>query len=254
MLPAQEGLGEVVNGLSVDVEGFAESMAESFPVPRSFLSTEEADREIRQNMAFVLDLFDQMGVKATFFFLGRIAETAPEVVSQAALRGHEIACHGYQHSRVTDRGAFERDIAKAKRLLEDVAGVPVRGFRAPDFSITKQTLWAIDVLRELGFQYDSSIFPIGFHDVYGIGEWSPTILEVAPGFWEFPLATFAVLGRTLPVAGGGYFRLYPFWLTRHAIRRINRSGQPAMIYLHPYEIGPVAPRLPGLSLYRRFRH
>jgi polysaccharide deacetylase family protein (PEP-CTERM system associated) len=149
---------------------------------------------------------------------------------------------------------FRGGLASSKALLEDLAGAPVRGFRAPDFSITRDSLWALDTLLELGFGYDSSIYPTGIHDVYGIDGATPGIHTHGNGLVEYPLATAEIAGRRIPFGGGGYFRLYPVSMTERLIRRQNTAGLPCMFYIHPYEVGPAIPRIAGLSAYRKFRH
>jgi polysaccharide deacetylase family protein (PEP-CTERM system associated) len=207
----------------------------------------------------LLDILDRERIRATFFVLGWVAERHPSLVREIASLGHEIGCHGYGHqmiSRLT-REEFERDVTRAKAALEDATGRLVIGYRAPTFSVMRDTLWSLDVLCEAGFRYDSSIFPI-LHDRYGIPDAPrfPHRMKAPNGceLTEFPLSTVLVLGRRVPVAGGGYFRLFPYALTRRAIARINaHEGQPAMIYLHPWEIDPDQPRLPVGPL-TRFRH
>jgi polysaccharide deacetylase family protein (PEP-CTERM system associated) len=207
----------------------------------------------------LLDILDRERIRATFFVLGWVAERHPSLVREIASLGHEIGCHGYGHqmiSRLT-REEFEGDVTRAKAALEEATGRPVIGYRAPTFSVMRDTLWSLDVLCEAGFRYDSSIFPI-LHDRYGIPDAPrfPHRMKAPNGgeLTEFPLSTVLVLGRRVPVAGGGYFRLFPYALTQRAITRINaHEGQPAMIYLHPWEIDPDQPRLPVGPL-TRFRH
>ncbi len=142
----------------------------------------------------------------------------------------------------------------AKKNLEDISGQPVYGFRAPDFSITKKSLWAIDILKELGFIYDSSIYPIGIHDVYGIKDAETFIYKFPNGLIEFPMSTIELFGKRIPFGGGGYFRLYPLMLTKAFISKLNKQGQPVMFYIHPYEAGPVIPKITPMSRFRSFRH
>jgi polysaccharide deacetylase family protein (PEP-CTERM system associated) len=245
-----------VNALTIDVEGFAESNRQSFDIDAQYVDDPGEIREIERNMSVVLDLLSEVGVRATFFFVGTVAEHLPAVVRETAGRGHEIGSHSFVHTRVFDLepGAFRRGLASSKALLEDLAGAPVRGFRAPDFSITRESLWALDTLLELGFDYDSSIYPTGIHDVYGIDGATPGIHTHANGLVEYPLATVEIGGRRIPFGGGGYFRLYPVPVTEWLIRRENTAGLPCMFYIHPYEVGPARPRIAGLSAYRRFRH
>jgi len=206
----------------------------------------------------ILDILDRERVRATFFILGWVAERHPGLVREIASLGHEIGCHGYGHRMIQHltRSEFERDVTRAKSALEDAIGHAVLGYRAPTFSIMRETLWSLEVLCEAGFRYDSSIFPI-VHDRYGISDAPrfPHRLRDPNGcdLVEFPMSTVMLVGRRVPVAGGGYFRLTPYTLTRRALRRINREGQPAMVYLHPWELDPDQPRLPAGRL-TRFRH
>jgi polysaccharide deacetylase family protein (PEP-CTERM system associated) len=246
----------LTNCFSVDVEGFAESNAQSFAIPDAFRDRRREDGEVERNMEVILALLARHNVRGTFFFLGRLARDLPAVVRATAAAGHEIGCHSYEHLRVfgVPRAEFREKLGAAKRALEDVAGRPVLGFRAPDFSITAASLWALDVLKELGFAYDSSVHPTGLHDVYGVAGAPPGIHRLPNGLLEFPPATFSLLGRRIPFAGGGYFRLFPLWLTRALMRAANARGEPVMLYIHPYEIGPELPQIPGLTALRRFRH
>jgi polysaccharide deacetylase family protein (PEP-CTERM system associated) len=251
-----ESQDSVINAFSVDVEGFVESNVQSFTVDEKYLDRAAENREIEKNVYHTLELLDELKVKATFFFLGRIAKDIPKIVKESSQAGHEIACHNYRHLRVFDieKNVFRENLAAAKKNLEDVSGKPVYGFRAPDFSITDKSIWALDILKELGFVYDSSIYPIGLHDVYGIKYASPSLSALPNGLLEFPLSTIELFGKRIPFGGGGYFRLYPLMLTKIFLLKLNDQGYPAMFYIHPYEVGPVIPQVPGLSAYRRFRH
>lgn len=207
----------------------------------------------------LLDVLERERVRATFFVLGWVAEREPRLVKEIASLGHEVACHGHGHRMLgrQSREELAADLRRAKATLEDVTGLPVLGYRAPTFSVTRDTLWGLDVVAEAGFRYDSSIFPIR-HDRYGIADAPrfPHRLRTPGGaeLVEFPPATVAIAGLRLPVAGGGYFRLYPYAVTRRAIQRLNRGeGQPAMVYLHPWELDPEQPRLP-VRLLTRARH
>jgi polysaccharide deacetylase family protein (PEP-CTERM system associated) len=248
----------VVNAFSVDVEGFIEANLEGFPsavAARCDIRPAEDD-EIRRNTFAILEWLEHFDVRGTFFFLGRIARDAPDIVRAVADARHEIACHSDEHCRVfgltPDR--FRAALDRAKRSLEDTTGCEVVGFRAPDFSITNESLWALDVLVESGIRYDSSVYPFGMHDVYGIAGSRTGIHRHPNGLIEFPLSTITLFGRQLPFGGGGYFRFYPIGLTRRWMRRANASGVPVMFYIHPYELGEVVPRVDGLPLLRRLRH
>lgn len=247
---------ETTQALTIDVEGFAESHAESVAVDPSLLEPSVSDREIAQNLDVVLALLDEWGCKATFFFLGRIAVTAPELVRRVASHGHEIGCHSLRHLRISGQSpdVFRAHLVEARSRLEDAGGREVIGFRAPDFSIGDGNRWALDALAACGFQYDSSIVPTQLHDVYGMMDVPEQPFRWPNGLVEFPLPVVHVLGLSLPIGGGGYFRLYPLTLTLSFYRKQARRGRPAAFYIHPYEIGLASPRLPGLTFARRFRH
>ncbi len=245
------------NALTFDVEEYFHAEAFAGVLRPDEWPTLES--RVTRSTGRLLDMLDREHVRATFFVLGWVAERHPALVREIASLGHEVACHGYGHRMIQHltRQEFERDVVQAKRTLEDAVGKPVIGYRAPTFSIMRETLWSLDVLAEAGFRYDSSIFPV-VHDRYGIPDAprfphrlkGPSGNEIA----EFPPSTLQLLGRRLPVAGGGYFRLFPYTFTRRAIRRINtRERQPAMVYLHPWELDPDQPRLP-VGVLTRFRH
>ncbi|AFU98972.1 polysaccharide deacetylase pda4C [Simiduia agarivorans SA1 = DSM 21679] len=208
----------------------------------------------------ILDLFDEAGIKATFFVLGWVAERNGALVQEIARRGHEVASHGYSHQLIYSQtpDVFRAETHRSKAILEDALGTAVTGYRAASYSITRKSLWAIEILADLGFQWDSSIFPTR-HDNYGIPgspEQPYQIATPAGGrITEFPL-TMAKLGPLkLPAAGGGYFRQYPYWLSRLLFNRASENGQrPQIFYLHPWEIDPDQPRIPGASWFSRFRH
>jgi polysaccharide deacetylase family protein (PEP-CTERM system associated) len=250
------GAQVVAHCLSIDVEGFVESMVESFSVPDRYFDSNAEASEIDVNVDATLDLFDQLGIKGTFFIMGRIAERQPSIVKKIADGGHEIASHSYFHRRIYNqtRATFSAEAAKAKMLLEDITGRQILGFRAPDFSIRSDTLWVLDELRDAGYFYDASLTPTDVHDVYGNKGIPQTIYRLDNGLYEFPASTFKMMGKTLPFGGGGYMRLYPIWFSRWLLRRADRRSHSCMLYMHPYEIGPRAPRIDGMSGYRRFRH
>jgi polysaccharide deacetylase family protein (PEP-CTERM system associated) len=207
----------------------------------------------------LLDLLGAHGVSATFFVLGWVAEREPRLIREIRARGHELGCHGYAHRLIyaMNRDDFQSDVRRAKEAIEDAAGVPVFGYRAPTFSVVRRSFWALEVLAEEGFRYDSSIFPI-HHDRYGIPDAPrfPHRIALPNGgdIVEFPISTLALAGQHWPFSGGGYFRVVPYQVIRSALRRVNqREREPGMVYLHPWEMDPDQPRLPvhGLS---RFRH
>jgi polysaccharide deacetylase family protein (PEP-CTERM system associated) len=213
---------------------------------------------VSSNTQRLLDIFDEFRVRSTFFILGWVAERHPNLVRDIAWRGHEVASHGYAHRLIYDQtpAAFRHDVRRAKRVIEDACGRGLRGYRAPSYSVTPRSLWALDVLLEEGHEYDASIFPIR-HDRYGIpvSERRPYLIERQTGtLVEVPGSTTRVGLLNLPVAGGGYFRQLPYAWTRWGIARINRlEGRPAVFYLHPWEIDPNQPRLP-VGRVGRFRH
>ena len=245
----------IMNCLSIDVEGFVESHLDSFHIDEKYIDRNKENYEIEKNVNFLLELLNDLHVRATFFFLGRVARDIPNIVKEISQSGHEIASHSYEHVRITiSKDEFREKLTASKRNLEDVCGKRVYGFRAPKFSITESSIWAIDILREIGFLYDSSIYPFGFHDIYGIESAEPFIHKLPNGLIEFPLSTIQFFGRRFPFGGGGYFRLYPPSLTKLCISKTNRIGHPCMFYIHPYEVGPIIPMIPEVSLYRKFRH
>lgn len=250
------GLSPIVHALSVDVEGFAESHAQSVRVDPALMTPAVSDAEIEANLNETLAVFAEHNCLATFFFLGRIAQTAPQLVKLVADAGHEIGCHSLHHVRITgqSQSEFRTHLREARAVLQDATGQPVLGFRAPDFSIGVGNPWAFDELWEAGFRYDSSVVPTDIHDVYGMTDVPETIFRWPNGLIEFPLPVMRFLGRRIPVGGGGYFRLFPLWLTRRGFVRSERQGRPSVFYIHPYEIGAQAPRLDGLTASRRFRH
>jgi polysaccharide deacetylase family protein (PEP-CTERM system associated) len=242
--------------MSVDVEDYFHVSVFERSVPRG--GWERLEARVVANTHRLLDLFDAFDVKATFFVLGWVAERNPTLVREIASRGHELASHGYAHRLVYDQtpAQFRDDVRRAKRTLEDCAGIRVDGYRAPSFSITNRSLWALDVLIEEGHRYDASIFPIR-HDRYGIPG-SPrhpyAISRSSGSIIEVPATTVQLSGVTLPVAGGGYFRLLPYQWTRWGISRVNRDERRAAVfYIHPWEIDPDQPRLPT-TVVGRFRH
>lgn len=253
-MSADKGLPE--NALTVDVEDYFQVAALAPHIPRS--TWEQRECRIERNLERILELFERHQARATFFTLGWIAERYPQAVRRIVEAGHELASHGYGHERVThlDAAGFRDDILRAQRILEDTTGVAVRGYRAPSFSIGEHNLWALEILRDTGHLYSSSIYPI-HHDHYGMPQAprQPHHPAGAAGVVELPPATLRLRGRNLPAAGGGYFRLLPYAVSRHALQRINRhDGMPGIFYFHPWEIDPGQPRISGIGLKTRFRH
>lgn len=241
---------------SVDVEGFCEGMAESFPIPADMVRSQKEKDEIASNVDETIGFLDTHQVKGTFFILGIIAEEQPNVVRRIADAGHEIASHSYEHLRLSnmDPRTVKEVVSRSKKVLEDASGEQVIGFRAPDFSINQETLYNLDIILEAGFAYDSSIYPISGHDVYGIQNAAPEIHKLPNGMIEFPATTYRVLGKSIPALGGGYFRLYPLSLSKFILNSLEKRNQPAMFYVHPYEIGSQYPVFENMSVLRRFRH
>lgn len=246
------------NALSVDVEDYFQVSAFSREIHPSTWGG--FPLRVRDNTIRMLGLFDEHGVKATFFVLGWVAERCPELIRSIADRGHEVACHGYSHELIYQQteAQFREETARAKATLEDLCQQPVLGYRAASYSITSKSLWALDVLADLGFTYDSSIFPIR-HDRYGIPEsprWPYRVTSPQGSeLWEFPPATLSLLRYRLPVGGGGYFRLFPYAFTRFALGLLNSREQRAfMFYMHPWEIDPDQPviRSGWLSTFRHY--
>ena len=234
----------MLNALTVDVEEYFQVEALAHAVSRD--EWDRLETRVEWQTGRLLDLFAREGVHATFFTLGWVARRHPALVRRIVEGGHELACHGDAHRMITQmsRAEFRDDVTAAKKTLEDIAGVRVDGYRAPTFSVVKATLWALDELRDAGFRYDASVFPIR-HDRYGIPDAPrmPHRIDEGPGagLAEFPSSTVRVLGRNLPAGGGGYLRLLPMEYTRAALRRVTREG-PAMVYLHPWEIDAEQPR------------
>lgn len=248
--------GTVRNVFSVDVEDYFHVEAFADVVPRT--SWDGYPLRVEDNTRRLLDLLDERGIDATFFILGWVADRCPGLVREIVARGHEVACHSYWHRLVYGMTPeeFRADTRRAKDVIEQAAGCAVTGYRAPSYSITARSLWALGILAEEGFGYDSSIFPIR-HDVYGIPDAprAPWQVSTAGGsLVEYPISTFRVAGATnLPVGGGGYLRLLPFWYTRFGFNRVRAENLPLIAYVHPWEVDPDQPRIPG-RLRSRLRH
>jgi polysaccharide deacetylase family protein (PEP-CTERM system associated) len=248
------------NALTIDVEDYFQVTAFEGVVDRDDWPVYPS--RVQSNTGRVMDLLDEHGLKGTFFVLGWVAKRFPMLVREISENRHEVACHGFGHELIYNLGpdAFRKDVRLAKTTLEDITGHPVLGYRAPSYSITRKSLWALDILIEEGFKYDSSIFPI-YHDNYGIpgAERFPHEIRLNGGsILEFPLTTLGMPlpGKkiALPIAGGGYLRLLPAGVIHWGIRRINRlDRQPAVLYFHPWEIDPEQPRIKA-RLKSRFRH
>jgi len=244
------------NVMTIDVEDYFHVASLSNELKPD--SWDKIAPRVQNNTQRILDIFDQYNVKATFFVLGLVANKFPDLVKEIDRRGHEVASHGYSHQLIYNQSykEFKDETKKSKSILEQIIGKSVVGYRAASYSITEKSLWALDILADLEFKYDSSIYPVT-HDVYGISG-SPTephFLTTPNGsaLFEFPPSTYKILNYQLPVAGGGYFRLYPYWLTRYFFKSINKRSNVFAFYLHPWEIDPDQPRV-NTNALSKFRH
>ncbi|MBI1797643.1 MAG: DUF3473 domain-containing protein [Candidatus Eisenbacteria bacterium] len=230
-----------LNALTIDFEDWYQGLE----IPHT--RWDEFEERIVPAGRHLLAVLAETGTRATFFVLGWVAERYPALVREIAAAGHEIATHGWSHSFVyrMERGAFRDELSRSIALLRELAGQPILGHRAPFFSITRESLWALDVMGELGLRYDSSIYPV-LNYRYGISDaerWPHAVAAGGTTLLEFPISTWRLWGRNVPIAGGAYFRIFPYAVTRHAFRSINREGHPAVFYLHPWEIDPRHPRI-----------
>lgn len=266
------------NVLTIDVEDYFHVSAFEGLIKRDEWQTYQM--RVSNNTRRILDILDEHGVLATFFLLGWVAERDSSLVREIHNRGHEIASHGYSHLRVTTqtRQEFREDIRKSKAVLEDLIGKSVVGYRAPSYSISLKSLWAFDELFDGGYTYDSSVFPVK-HDFYGIPDWPRFpfyIIRSTDGNWapekdssahygsepdvrsrmlEIPITTLNLGGKNIPIAGGGYFRFFPYAFTKWGLKRINRiEKRPFVFYLHPWEFDPDQPRIKGIRMKSCFRH
>ena len=244
----------IVNALTIDVEDYFQVSAMAPYIQRS--AWDSCECRVERNVNRILELLDTRGIKATFFTLGWIAERYPGLVRQLVAQGHELASHGYGHERASDLSeeAFVQDIQRAKALLEDIGGIEVLGYRAPSFSIGAANLWAFDCLAGAGYKYSSSIYPIQ-HDHYGMPDAPRFAFQVRSELLEIPVTTVRLLNRNLPSSGGGYFRLFPYAVSRWLLQRVNQADQKSGIfYFHPWEIDPGQPVVAGIDSKTRFRH
>ena len=244
----------ITNALTIDVEDYFQVSAFSPYIRRDEWESREC--RVERNVDRILQMLAERQVHATFFTLGWVAERYPQLVRRIVEGGHELASHGYGHERVSDlsESAFRQDIIRSKRLLEDLSGSSVRGYRAPSFSIGTGNLWAFDLLAHAGYAYSSSIYPIK-HDHYGMPDSPRFAYRVGAGLLEVPVTTVRMGQRNLPSTGGGWFRLMPYALSRWMLQRVNRQDREAAIfYFHPWEIDPEQPRIAGIDAKTRFRH
>jgi polysaccharide deacetylase family protein (PEP-CTERM system associated) len=244
-----------LNALTVDVEDYFQVQAFADRIPRA--SWDDIPRRLEGNINWFLQLLETNRITATFFTLGWIAERHPRMIRQIAGAGHELASHGYDHTRADQLSPaqFREDIRRSRGAIEDISDTAVLGYRAPTFSIGPGNQWAYDVLADEGYRYSSSVYPIR-HDLYGDTHASRAPFRPGSGqLWEIPLTTRRLLGQNLPSAGGGYFRLIPYWLWRHNLLHLNTKGDmPCIFYFHPWELDSAQPRIPGINLRTRMRH
>lgn len=244
----------MINGLSFDIEDWfqVENLRSACPLEK----WDGYELRVEHNTDILLDLLSRHNYRATFFILGWVAERRPNLVRKIASQGHEVASHGYNHEiiyKLTPE-SFRRDLARSKKILEDICGEPVTGYRAPNFSITESSLWAIDILKELGFSYDSSIFPSSFHDRYGCdGINDSRFFQFKNGLFEFPMTVYKIGNFCFPLGGGAYFRVMPYFIFKALLKKINKEGQRFIFYLHPWELDKGQPRV-KVGLQYSLRH
>ncbi len=245
-----------INLLSVDLEEWF--VVEVFSGRYSEKQWDSLPSTVIINSRRLLELFRRKNVRATWFVLGWCAKKYPDLMREIVDNGHEIGCHSYTHKRVDSmsRESFKEDTEKAMEAITKAIGSPPRGYRAPSWSISASNSWAFETLANLGFEYDSSIFPIK-HDLYGMPEGPRSMFKMAfdsgKYLWEIPSSTYRLLGRNIPVSGGGYLRHSPYWYSKLMIDRMNAKGDPVLIYVHPWEIDPDPPPVDNLSVMQKFR-
>ncbi|WP_371187631.1 XrtA system polysaccharide deacetylase [Thalassotalea maritima] len=243
-----------VGAMTVDVEDYFHVSAFEQKIQRH--DWPSLPVRVEKNTHKILDLLDEHNAKATFFVLGWVAEHYPSLVQRIVTEGHELASHGYFHQRLTSLTdeQIKTDIGDSKKLLEDVSGQQVIGYRAPSFSISSRNIEVMDTLSELGFKYSSSTYPVK-HDLYGEPNGQRQSYKTASGLLEIPMSTLKIANKNWPISGGGYFRLLPYWLSVAAIKRYQDSDRdPYVFYFHPWEIDPEQPRIKGVPLKSKFRH
>jgi polysaccharide deacetylase family protein (PEP-CTERM system associated) len=211
---------------------------------------------VERNTVRILDALSRHQTKGTFFVLGWIAEQYPDLIREVERRGHEIATHGYSHRLLTGMtpDEFRSDLDRSLDVLTRCSSSPVLGFRAPSFSVTRKTWWALEILRSRQIRYDSSMFPVGFHPDYGVPDAPLHAHPTSDGVFEIPMSCAQLLGHRIPCSGGGYFRIFPYSVTRRLIQKCNEQKRPVVFYMHPWEVDPGQPRVAGLSAQKRLRH
>ncbi|MBI1807856.1 MAG: DUF3473 domain-containing protein [Ignavibacteria bacterium] len=244
----------ILNAMSVDLEAWFCAYNLSQVIRRA--DWDKCELRVYENTTRILTLLERYKVKATFFVLGWIAERIPELIRDIDRRQHEIAVHGYDHILLTQTtpSEFEEDLNKTLALLKRI-GVrqQIVGFRAPSFTLVKNTRWVLEILEKYQFKYDSSVFPVGFHPDYGMPDAPLDPYQITPGLMEFPISCIEVFGKRVPCGGGGYFRIFPYAYSKQCIKRCNAEGRSAVFYIHPWELDPDQPRL-NLPWIRKFRH
>lgn len=245
---------KITNAMSVDVEDYFQVSAFEKNIKPS--DWDNFPCRVERNTQQILELFQQKNIRSTFFVLGWVAKRYPDLVKEIVAQGHELASHGYAHQRATQqtREVFRQDIDRAKKLLEDISGEEILGYRAPSYSISNENLWAHDELLETGHQYSSSVYPVK-HDLYGIPDAPRFAYRCENGLLEIPITTAKFGSKNIPAGGGGFFRFFPYKFSKWNINRVNEQDKQASIfYFHPWEIDPEQPRQTGISLKSRFRH
>ncbi|OZG73439.1 polysaccharide deacetylase [Hahella sp. CCB-MM4] len=247
-------VNNITHAMTVDVEDYFQVSAFENIIDRE--KWDALPHRVEKNTRRLLKLFDDYGYKATFFTLGWVAERNPSLIRDIVENGHELASHGYGHMRATEqsREEFRQDVERSKKMLEDMSGQEVIGYRAPSFSINDSNRWVFDELAEMGFKYSSSTYPVK-HDLYGVPHWPRFPYKLENGLTEIPMTTLKLGSRTMPMSGGGYFRLYPYFVSRFLFNKfVQDEKSPAIFYMHPWEIDPDQPRQQGISAKTAFRH
>ncbi len=246
----------IINAMTVDVEDYFQVSAFESYIKKS--NWDNLEHRVAQNTHKILDIFSEYNTKATFFTLGWVADRYPALIKRIVTEGHELACHGYEHIRVTEQTPeqFRSDIKRTKKILEDLSGYPVNGYRAASYSInTDNNSWAHQLLAEEGFKYSSSIYPVK-HDLYGIPDAPRFCYKPIKNsdFLEIPITTIKMGKKNFPCGGGGFFRFYPYFFSKWALKKINQENQSSIFYFHPWEIDPNQPKQSSINLKTRFRH
>ncbi|MGR5134587.1 XrtA system polysaccharide deacetylase [Vibrio alfacsensis] len=246
---------KILCAMTVDVEDYFHVAAFDKVIQPSEWGTRYPMR-VEANTQRVLQLFSDHDVKATFFMLGWVADSCPQLVRTIIEEGHELASHGFSHQKITSQSPleFKQDVLRSKHLLEDIGGVQVQGYRAPSFSLNPKSEWAFEILADLGFLYSSSTYPVQ-HDHYGAPNWPKSIYRRPEGIYEIPIPTLHKLSRSVPIGGGGFFRLYPYYLSKTLINGyLHGKNQSYSFYFHPWEIDSSQPRIEGVPIKSHFRH